>query len=100
MPVSPPRRAVPPPRRTAEQTRRRGHAARAALRRREPRRKGAAALADAGGLDFGRETDNREIGVLLDRAQNGLVERERQAAFAKAPVGKRRRRFACRRLRR
>ena len=52
--------------------------ARAAERRREHRRKGAAALADARRLDFGAEPDDGEIGIVLDRALNRLVQRQLQ----------------------
>src|SRR5207249_9990915 len=61
-----------------QEVRRRRDVARAADAGREHRRKGAATFADARGLDFGAEADDREVRVVLDRAVNGVRERQRQ----------------------
>ena len=63
-----------------QEVRGRRHVARAAERRREHRRIDAAALAHARRLDLGAEPDDREIGIVLDRAPNRVVERELTAS--------------------
>ena len=66
--------------------RRRRDNARAAENRREHRGEGAPALAHARSFDLGLEPDDRQVGIVLDGAADGILERQLSIASPPAPT--------------